>query len=702
VKYFCGIDTGGTFTDCAVIDEAGTITIAKRSSTPEDYSAGLFNALEACAEKMGISLEQLLQNTEHLFLGTTVGTNALLQMKGARTGLLTTRGHKDSLAIMRSAGRSAGLPIEQLLHVSRHQKPPPLIPRKLIHEVSERLDWKGAEFLPLNEQEAEQAIHALLADQVEAIGICLLWSIVNPAHEKRLKSLVERIAPGIFVSCSHELIAKRGEYERAVGTAINCFIGPTMKEYIEKIERRAASHGYTKPILMLQVTGGVVPSHEVIQTPLYTIGSGPAAGVTGSNFLSTAMGYENTIITDMGGTSFEAGIIFQGSPLTASETIVNQYVFSMPRLDVESIGSGGGSILWVDQISGTLRVGPESAGADPGPACYGKGDRPTITDANLVLGYLNPDNFLGGQMQLDRNKSIAALQPLAGELGMTVEALAAGASRIAEAKMAELIRQMTLQRGLDPREFVIFAYGGAGPTHACAYARELGVKRIVVPLGTISSAWSAFGTLCADILHVYEKSDLLAQPFDLDHINRTFSELEARGRRQLEDDGVAADRMLFERFVEVKYRMQIHQLPVPMAPGHLGEAELDRMVQQFEAIYEGFYGKGSAYREAGVEIGLFKLNAIGRMVKPSIPAQASARRDPAPSYRQVYWRDRGTMIKTPIYSGEQLAPGHAIAGPAVVEYPETTIVIQPYAQALVDTAGNIIIDLNTDPGGTPS
>ena len=696
MKYFCGVDTGGTFTDCAVIDETGKITIAKRPSTPEDYSAGLFDALEACSARIGISLEKLLENTEHLFLGTTVGTNALVQMKGAKKRLKTTNGHKDSLAIMRSAGRSAGLPVEKLLHVSRHQKPPPLIPRQLIHEVSERMDWKGAVYLELNESEAEQAIRSLVEQDIEALGICLLWSIVNPEHEKRLKAMVRKFAPGIFVSCSHELIAKRGEYERAVGTAINCFIGPTMKEYVEKIEQRASSHGYTRPLLMLQVTGGVVPSREVIQTPLYTIGSGPAAGVTGSCFLSNAMGYTNTIVTDMGGTSFEAGIIYNGNPLTASETIINQYVFSMPRLDVESIGSGGGSIVWVDEISGTLRVGPESAGADPGPACYGKGNRPTITDANLILGYLNPDNFLGGKMRLDRDKSIEAMSPLADKLGMEVDELAAGAVRIAETKMAELIRQMTLQRGLDPREFVIFAYGGAGPTHACEYTRELGISRIVIPLGTISSAWSAFGTLCADILHVYEKSDFLAQPFDLEHINQTFAELESTGRKQLEEDGVDPERMVFQRFVEVKYRMQIHQLPVPLPEGKLNEDDLVHLVQRFEDIYESFYGKGSAYREAGVEIGLFKVNAIGEMVKPSIPEQAPIKEEPRPSQRKIYWRERGEAVDTPVYAGPDLGPGHVVPGPAVVEFPETTIVIQPFAQAVVDGSGNFIIDLDAE------
>jgi len=696
VKYYCGIDTGGTFTDCAVIDETGKITIAKRPSTPEDYSVGLFNALDACSERIGISLETLLQSTEHLFLGTTVGTNALLQMKGAKTGIITTRGHKDCLLIMRSAGRSVGLPIEKLLHVSRHKKPEPLVPRRLICEVSERVDWKGDVFLPLNEAEAEEAIRSLVAEGVDAIGVCLLWSIVNAEHEKKIKEMILKAAPDVFVSCSHELIAKRGEYERTVGTAINCFIGPTMREYVEKIENRSTDLGYEKPILVLQVTGGVVPSNEVIQAPLYTIGSGPAGGLTGSSFLAEHMGYENAIITDMGGTSFETGIIYNGNPLTASETVINQYVFMMPRLDVQSIGSGGGSVLWVDEISGTLKVGPESAGADPGPACYGNGNKPTITDANLVLGYLNPDNFLGGKMRLDRQKSIEAIKPLAEKMGMEVHELAAGAVKIAESKMAELIRQMTLQRGLDPREFVIFAYGGAGPTHACQYAKELGIKRVVVPLGTISSTWSAFGTLCADILHVYEKSDLLSQPFDLVHINKVFADLEAQGLKQLEEDGVEANRIVFERFVEMKYKMQIHQLPVPVPSGQLNEADLEQVLVRFEEIYESFYGKGSAYREAGIEIGLFKSNAVGQMIKPKVPEHSAAPEDHIIRSREIFWLDRGETVETPIFLGNKLGAGYVITGPAVVEYPETTVVVHPFAKGTVDATGSFVIDLEGD------
>ncbi len=693
MKYFCGIDTGGTFTDCTIIDESGNIIIAKRPSTPDDYSVGLFNALEACAEKIGIDTSSLMQNAEHLFLGTTVGTNALIQMKGAKTGMLTTRGHRDNLFIMKSAGRSVGLPIEKLLHVSRHQKPNPIIPKKLVLEVSERVDWKGDVYLPLNEAEAEQAIHQLVEQGVESIAICLLWSIVNPQHELALKKMVGEIAPGMFVSCSHELISKRGEYERAVGTAINCFIGPTMKQYVERIEQNSAEFGYKKPVLVLQANGGVVPTSEVVSKPLYTISSGPAAGVTGSGYLCNSLGYKNAIIADMGGTSFEAGIICDREPLSASETIINQYVFSMPRLDVESIGSGGGSILWVEDFSGTLKVGPQSAGADPGPACYGKGLLPTITDANLALGILNPDNFLGGKMILDKSKSIEALQSLAEKMDMEVEALAAGAVQIAETKMAELIRQMTLQRGLDPREFVIIAYGGAGPTHACQYARELGIRRIVIPMGTISSTWSAFGTLCADVLHVYEKSDLLSQPFDLEHINGMFSELEVEGLRQLEEDGFEKGDIEFQRYFEIKYKMQIHQLAVPVPNGRLDESDLEQVLVRHEEIYESFYGRGSAYRDAGVEIGLFKINAIGKMAKPKVPSYADVSQKPLSGHRDIYWRELGGKEKTPIYSGQKLPVDYAVKGPAVIEYPETTVVLHPGSSGSTDGAGNFIIEL---------
>ncbi len=289
MQYFCGIDTGGTFTDCVVMDEHGCITIAKSPSTPKDFAEGFFNALEVAAEKLTLTLPQLLQNTRLLLHGTTVGTNAIVQMKGVKTGLITTRGHGDVLIIMRSVGRSAGLPIEKLLHVSRHAKPTPIIPRTLIQEVSERLDWKGDVFLPLNVEEARTAIRHLLDQQVEAIAISFLWGFVNPTHELAVKQMVQEMAPNIFVTCAHELIAKPSEYERTAATAINCFIGPGSSGYIERVQERAKQLGYQYPLLIMQAAGGVATAHEAARKPLFTIGSGPVGGVIGSKFLADTL-----------------------------------------------------------------------------------------------------------------------------------------------------------------------------------------------------------------------------------------------------------------------------------------------------------------------------------------------------------------------------------------------------------------------------
>ena len=341
MPYFCGVDTGGTFTDCVVMDEQGQITIAKSPSTPSDFALGFFNALGVAAEKLELTLAQLMQQTRLLLHGTTVGTNAIVQLKGAKTGLITTRGHGDALIIMRSVGRSAGLPIEKLLHVSRHQKPTPIIPRTLIEEVSERMDWQGEVYLPINMSEARSAIQVLLDQDVEAIAIAFLWGFINPSHELAVKQLVQEVAPEVFVTCAHELIAKPGEYERTAATAINCFIGPGSSGYIGRVQERAKELGYAYPLLIMQASGGVATAQEAAHKPLFTIGSGPVGGVIGSQFLAETLGHTNVIASDVGGTSFDVGIIHEGRPLTSSETIIHQYTFFMPQLDIQSIGSGG-------------------------------------------------------------------------------------------------------------------------------------------------------------------------------------------------------------------------------------------------------------------------------------------------------------------------------------------------------------------------
>lgn len=694
MQYFCGIDTGGTFTDCVVMDEQGHITIAKSPSTPNDFAEGFFNALQVAAEKIDLTLAQLMQHTRLLLHGTTVGTNAIVQLKGVKTGLITTRGHGDALIIMRSVGRSAGLPIEKLLHVSRHAKPQPIIPRTLIQEVSERMDWKGDVFLPLNVEEARTGVRNLLAQQVEAIAISFLWGFVNPTHEIAVKQMVQEMAPQVFVTCAHELIAKPGEYERTAATAINCFIGPGSSGYIGRVQERAKHLGYQYPLLIMQAAGGVATAHEAAEKPVFTIGSGPVGGVIGSKFLADTLGHKNVIASDVGGTSFDVGILHDGQPLTSSETIIHQYTFFMPQLDIQSIGSGGGSIIWIDEMSGTMKVGPHSAGADPGPACYNRGGtEPTITDANVILGYLNPNNFLGGKFSLDKNSSLQAMQKVADRLQMDVVEAASGAVQIVEFHMADLMRQMTVQRGLDPRDFIVYAYGGGGPAHAVAYSQELGCKTVVVPLGSVASTWSALGVQSADVLHVYEKAELLIAPFDAQRISTIFAELEDKGKAQLREDGITEDAIQFHRSADMKFRLQIHRVEVPVPPGPLTAHDAETLLQTFADKYETLYGKGSAFKEAGVEIGVLRVTAVGKIPRPRLAYQVQKAADAEVGSRDVYWREMRRFVNTPIYTGATLAAHSKVAGPAIIEMPETTIVLRPGSHGELDEYGNFIITI---------
>lgn len=692
--YFCGIDIGGTFTDCVVRDNHGRLTIAKALSTPHDSSEGFFNSLSAAAEKMGITLSELLSKTRHLMHGTTLGTNALLERKGAKTGLITTRGHADAIIMMRSVGRSAGLPIHRLHHVSRHQKPEPIVPRSLICEVSERIDWSGEVVLALNEEEARQAVRHLVDSGVNAIGICFLWGFINPAHEQAVKRIVQEMAPDLYVTCGHELVAKPGEYERIAAVAINCFIGPLMSRYLRKIEERANHFGYRRPLVIMQASGGVAGAEDVADRPLFTIGSGPAGGLTACSFLARQLGHPNVIASDVGGTSFDVGLIYEGQPLSTSQSTINQYTFSVPHLDIESIGSGGGSLIWVDERSRTLRVGPESAGSNPGPVCYGRGgQRPTVTDANLILGYYDPDYFLSGKLTLDKHAAHTALERVGRELGMSAIETCAGAIRIVEFQMAELMRQMSVQRGLDPREFVVYAYGGAAGAHAATYARELGVSTVVVPLGSTASTWSALGVQAADLVHVFEKAELMIAPFNDERVNKIFAELEKKGRVQLHKDGIASKDICLERYVEMKFKLQIHLVEVPVRQGKLNERNLAELQNDFVEKYERTHGKGSAFVGAGTEIGVFRVVARGRMERPEVSQYRRQHLAKAAKFRQVYWPQRNGFRSTPIYDAAGLKQGQVVQGPAIIQMPETTLVVPPFARGGFDKYGNIILNL---------
>ena len=724
-RYLCGLDIGGTFTDCVVVDDAGRVVSAKAPSTPGDFAVGLMNALEAAARKCGEPISTLLAETSLISHGTTVGTNAIVQKRGARIGLVTTRGHNDVIHIMRGSRGLDGREVRQVVHIPESRKPTPIVPKRLIRGVSERVDCFGNVVVALNEAQAEEAIRELLSEGVEAIAICFLWSFLEPAHERRVKEMVEDLAPGLFVTCSHELVPKWGEYERTTASCLNAYVGPVTTSYLADIEERLERAGYRSPLQITQSAGGTIPVEAARRSPLLTLDSGPVAGVMGSRHSGGAMGYDNVITTDMGGTSFDIGIIHGGEPAYAFRSKVHQYEYYLPKVDIQAIGSGGGSLVRIDEVTGTLRVGPESAGAEPGPVCYGRGGGvPTVTDADLVLGRLNPENFAGGTMRLDLPAARRAIAHIADRLGMEVESCASGISQIVEFQMADLIHKATIQKGFDPRDFVLFAFGGAGPAHAGVFAAELGVGKVVIPQRATASVWCAFGAASVDLLHIYERVDIMASPFDLARVNALLGSLREQARAQLIADGVAPEGHRFRYALDMRHKGQIHEVEVGLDAMPVGEDELERLPARFTSLYERLYGSGSSLAGARLEIVTARCRASAATPKPSfvredegageVPADARRGR------RSVYWpriarttRTNGSgtpdsslpglpgRIDTPIFDGHRLVPGNRLEGPAVIELDTTTVVLHPGQTLRMDGYGNFELFPGTAPA-TPT
>jgi len=695
-SYLVGVDIGGTFTDCVVIDDAGAVTTAKAPSTPANFSDGMIDAIDAAARKLGLQPGRLYAEMSLLSHGTTVGTNAVVQKRGARIGLVTTKGHNDVIHIMRGSRGLGGRDLRQVVHFPESQKPDPIVPKRLIEGVSERVDCFGAVVVPLNETEAEEAIRRLVAKGVEAIAICFLWSFLRPEHEHRVREMAKAMAPQLFVTCSADLVPKWGEYERTTATAINAYIGPLTAGYLGTLDRRLNSLGYRQPLQITQCGGGTISVDKAMEAPLLTLDSGPVSGVTGSLYLGRLMGYPNIITTDMGGTSFDVGLIYEDKPAYSFVSNVNQYEYFIPKVDIQAIGSGGGSLVRVDEATNTMRVGPESAGAVPGPVCYDKGGTvATVTDADLVLGYINPDNFAGGSIRLDKAKAEAAIREIGLRLGMGVFECASGIVKIAEFQMADIIRKMTVGKGFDPRDFVLFAFGGAGPAHAGVFARELGVAKVIVPQRETASTWCAFGAASADILHIHERVHITASPFDSQRINRNLDWLEEAARRQMAKDGIALQRQRLQFSVDMRHKGQINEVEVALEVGRVGGDFQAPLREAFHRRYEQLYGRGSSFRGGRVEVVTFRLRATAETPRPRLVAAdvlveeiAATARKPR---RGVYWADLVRVVDTPVYDGSELRPGNAVAGPAVVETPDTTVVVHPGQALCVDRFGNFEI-----------
>jgi N-methylhydantoinase A len=698
--YYWGIDIGGTFTDVAVMDEQGKVETFKVESTPKQPWVAVMEAVKLASESMRVREKTLLEQSAYFAHGTTVATNSLLQRKGARTGLITTKGFRDTLFIQRMMGLTAGLGEEEILHYSVRNAPSPIVPRHLVKEVSERIDYKGVEVVGLNEDEARKAVRELVDQGVEAIAVCFLWSFKNPAHEEKMHKIIAEEARGMMISVSSEVMPVIREYERTVTTVFNAFLNPTISSYIDQLAGGLSNKGFKGTLTIMSSSGGTLRPAEARKKSVYLINSGPCGGVASSVNLGMALGYKNIIATDMGGTSFDAGLIVDGKPSLVSTTEVAGYLVHVPMVNITSIGAGGGSIARIE--AGKLKVGPESAGADPGPVCYSRGGtEPTATDADVVLGLIDPDYFLGGRIKLDKAHAERVIEEkIAKPLGMDVVHAAAGIKQVLDSQMADLLRALTIKRGYDPRDFVLFAYGGAGPTHCSSYGAQLRVKCTVIPFS--ATIHSAFGAVSADFVHIFELSDVMrtailfdvaSKYLDCERITHNFESLEEKGRLTLRGEGVRDENMNFHRSVEVRYRRQTNELSVPVSGGKLGPSDIDGIVAAFEKKYEELYGRGTAYREAGVELTLFRVEGVGRIPKPVLRTYAPATEDTAKALvgeRRVYLYEIADFCLVKVYDGLKLMPRHVLDGPAIIQYPGTTVVIGSDQRGMIDDHLNVV------------
>jgi N-methylhydantoinase A len=693
-RYRLGIDIGGTFTDATLLDETtGEVRIGKVSTTPQDPSQGFMEALSRMLRKARAAPADV----RVVVHATTVATNAIIEGNVAATGFITTDGFRDLLEIARQTRPS--------LYDVHFEKPRPLVPRHLCFGVPERLDAQGHVVQPVDEEAVRRIAEELRHAGVESIAVCLLHAHVNPAHEQQVGAILRESFPASAVSLSSDVAPESREYLRASTTVINACIRPVLARYLGHIESRLREAGLAGDLLVMQSSGGVFTAQATRDKPVFMVESGPAAGVMAAAHLGNALGYGDVLSFDMGGTTAKAALIPGGSPRVTKDYEVGSsarsgtgsqrgsgYPIRTPVLDLVEVGAGGGSIAWVDS-GAMLRVGPHSAGANPGPACYSLGGQePTITDANLVLGRINPRYFLGGEIALDVGLARTAIQQrCAGPLRLDVVEAAHAIVEIANAAMVNALRLVSVQRGYDPRDFVLIAFGGAGPLHATRLAAETGIATTLIP--PAPGTTSALGLLVSDLKHDYAVAwRCRADRLDPAGVEAAYRNMATAGRDLLAREHVTAADMAFLRQADLRYVGQSFELTVPLPDGALDQAGAARVVELFHREHERAYGHSAP--EEPVEWVSLRLTALGRIAKPRLrewPAQRmeSARKEDRP----VYFAEAGGFVECPIYDRYRLRAGEEITGPAVVEEIDSTTVIPPGFQARVDRFGNLLVNI---------
>lgn len=697
MPYVIGVDVGGTFTDAVLDDDAGSIVAAKAPSTPPDYSRGVLDVLELLAEQVGRPLEDVLAETHHIAHGTTSSLNALLTRTVPPVGFLTTKGHRDSIFIMNVEGRYLGRGPHELQDILGQKKDHGLLPKRHVLEVTERIDRDGAVVVSLDEDEVRAAVRTLLDEGIRAVAVSLLWAFRNPAHERRIRDLVHEIDPDVFVALSSEVSPRIREFSRSATTIMSTQIGPGLRDYLTDLESELRARRLAGPLLVMQSNGGAIAAAEAPSAAISTIGSVLTGGVVGSVALGHQLGHRNIISTDVGGTTFLAGLVVDGEPVRATTTIINHHPVNVPTLRVEAIGSGGGAIAWLDP-GGNLRIGPRSAQAVPGPACYGHGGtEPTNTDANLVLGILPERGLLDGRQPLSLELARQAIGTrIAKPLGLSVEDAAAAIYAVQNAQTGDLLRKTVVEAGHDPRDFVVYAFGGAGPAHCVQYAAEIGIAEVVVPLGPVASAFSAYGLAASDIVLAAELSDPTFVPFDPSRAERNFGELEDRVRAGLARQGVEFGGIALHREIDMRYAMQLGEVTTPVRGGPLDVAAIESAAADFEGRYAALYGAGAGFREAGVQAITFRVRGVGALpFSPKLPHVPPA---PSPDPAEAKATDRRVCldattgyVDTPVYDYRRLRAGHVVPGPAVIEVPTTTVVVPAGSAGTVDELGNLTI-----------